>query len=657
MVLDFLETDASPEEIQEFVSLGGPNVETITQEGSETVYDIEVTANRIDAASAFGFALECAAILPRYGKKAHIKTNPLQEWSFDNISQGGSYSIDITLADDDLATRVAAIVIENVTIGASPQFIQDRLQACGISVINNVVDISNYVMILLGQPNHTFDYDKIESARMIIRRSKKGEKIMTLDEKEFELPGDDVVVEDGSGELVDLAGIMGGHNSSITHETKNVLLFIETYNKYLLRKTSMTTGQRSMAVSYFEKGLDEERVEPALVCGTKLLIEHAGGAIGSQVYDIYPKRAEALTINVSIDYVHKITNTDISGKEIADLIAPLGFKSEVHDKDIYLTVPSYRAKDVTSQADIVEEVARIYGYHNIPGIIEVGEVIEQPLKFQYLFDTQSTVRDYLRALGFNEQYNYSMVSKKLLEAFMQKPDEHLHITNTISEEIEYMRTSLVPSLVKNVADNKGYQDNFNFFECARTYVAQKGDLPFEEEKLALVSTEGYIYLKGIIENLCDLLKVHNVTFVQGDSTTYITEQSSSLIKVNNEVVGYIGIVSKGMSSALGSSHSVVAAELSLAKLVAHIERFSKYEEPAKYARIKRDLTYTSTPQAMYNDIRMACFNASEHLLDLSVISIYKDKVTLRCEFGFSDKNMTEEEAQKEFEKITALVKA
>jgi phenylalanyl-tRNA synthetase beta chain len=194
MVLDFLETDASPEEIQEFVSLGGPNVETITQEGSETVYDIEVTANRIDAASAFGFALECAAILPRYGKKAHIKTNPLQEWSFDNISQGGSYSIDITLADDDLATRVAAIVIENVTIGASPQFIQDRLQACGISVINNVVDISNYVMILLGQPNHTFDYDKIESARMIIRRSKKGEKIMTLDEKEFELPGDDVVV-------------------------------------------------------------------------------------------------------------------------------------------------------------------------------------------------------------------------------------------------------------------------------------------------------------------------------------------------------------------------------------------------------------------------------------------------------------------------------
>ncbi len=655
MLLDYLDTDATPTEIQDYVSLGGPNVETVTKEGNDYVYDIEVTSNRIDAASAFGFALECAAILPKYGKKAKIKVNPLKEWTFDKITEGNKHTVDIALKEDDLATRVSAIILEDITIGPSPQFIQDRLTACGISIINNVVDISNYLMISLGQPNHTFDFDKIGKGRMLIRKSKKDEKIMTLDKKEFSLPGEDIVIEDGDDELIDLAGIMGGYSSAITSDTKTVLLFIETYNKFLLRKTSMTTGQRSMAVSYFEKGLDEERIESTLVYGVELLMKYAGAKVSSKIYDMYPKKNTPTEIKVDLEYVHTITNTKITAQEVKELIEPLGFDVDPTTEPIAVTVPSYRTKDIESQADIVEEIARIYGYSNIPSELQMGDIIEQPLEIQNIFNAQTTIREYLRAIGFNEQFNYSMISAKLITAFKLSKDDHLHISNTISEEIEYMRTTIIPSLVKNIADNKGRQDEFNFFECARTYAIRQNDLPNEEEKLSLVSTKDYSYMKGVIENICSVLKIKDVVFETNAQKDFLTEQTSAIIKIKDEVVGYIGLLQQGVSSAVNASGSIMVAELSLIKLVEHVEKFSKFVQSSKFSKVKRDLTYVSSPELTYADFSSKALRASPHMLSINVISIFKDKVTVRMEFGYQDKNMNEEEAENELNKVKEQV--
>ncbi|KKP52412.1 MAG: Phenylalanine-tRNA ligase beta subunit [Candidatus Roizmanbacteria bacterium GW2011_GWA2_33_33] len=296
-LLEYLDTDATPDQVREYLSLCGPSIENVERMGDDHVFDIEVISNRIDYASVLGIAQESVAILPMFGKKAKFKTNLLKAYNFEKYYLTHDRGIDnkklnIVIKDESLCQRFTAVVIENVKIAPSPKFISERLIACGIKSINNVVDISNYLMLALGQPVHTFDYDQIKGSTMIMRESKKGEKIFTLDEKEVTLPGGDIVMEDGSGRLIDLCGIMGGLNSAITEKTKNVVLFVQTYDKVKIRKTTMTTGVRTIAATFFEKGLDAERVEPTLVYGVELLEKYAQGKVGSKLYDIYPNPSQ-----------------------------------------------------------------------------------------------------------------------------------------------------------------------------------------------------------------------------------------------------------------------------------------------------------------------------------------------------------------------------
>ena len=294
-LLEYLETDATPQEIQKYLSLSGPSVESVTKVGNDYVYDIEVTSNRIDMASVFGIAQETQAILPQFGKKAKLLFNPLNSYRFPVILASPVKSgtrpeslLKIKISDKKLCSRFTAIILDNIKISPSPEFISKRLQLCGIKSINNVVDISNYLMLSLGQPVHVFDYDKIGKATMILRESKKGEKITTLDKKEIILPGGDIVIEDGGGKIIDLCGIMGGLNSAVNEKTKKIILFVQTYNPQKIRRTSMLSGQRTVAATYFEKGLDEERVEPTTIYGVELLEKYAGAKMASQIYDIYP---------------------------------------------------------------------------------------------------------------------------------------------------------------------------------------------------------------------------------------------------------------------------------------------------------------------------------------------------------------------------------
>jgi len=247
-LLDFLETDASPFEIQKYLSLAGPSIERVEKVENDYVFDIEIISNRIDTASAFGVAKEAEAILPFFGKKAKLKSNPFEEYKFSKIikeQRENDYELNISIKENNLCSRFSAIILDNVKIGPSPSFIQERLKAAGVKIINNVVDISNYLMLTLGQPTHIFDFDKIansdgKSATMIMRQSRKEEKMITLDEKEVNLPGEDIVIEDGRGRLIDLCGIMGGLNSCVSNNTKRIILFVQTYNKQKVRKTVMT---------------------------------------------------------------------------------------------------------------------------------------------------------------------------------------------------------------------------------------------------------------------------------------------------------------------------------------------------------------------------------------------------------------------------------
>src|SRR3972149_7355431 len=335
---EFLITEAGPQKIAECLSLCGPSVERVERVDRDWIYDIEVTTNRVDMMSVLGIAREAAAILPRFGIKAklHRPTRSLLE-----VDQSGSFPLEVKV-DPKLCPRFTAVVINNVTVKASPKKIQDYLEKSKVRSLNNVVDISNYLMRLYGQPVHTFDFDKIKD-KMILRLSKPGEMITTLDGKTFTLPGGDIVIEDGGKRLIDLCGIMGGQNSAVDANTKNVLLFVQSYSPKHIRTTSMTLGQRSEAAQIFEKQPDPEQVLPVLLKGIQLFKQLSGGKPESKIIDLYPHPLRQKTVSAPLQLIKDRLGVEISQSEVDKILKSLGFANG--------RVPSWRASDITIPED------------------------------------------------------------------------------------------------------------------------------------------------------------------------------------------------------------------------------------------------------------------------------------------------------------------
>lgn len=627
-LFDYLDTDATPSEMQKYLSLCGPSIERVDKIGDDYIFDIEITSNRIDTASVIGIAQEAQAILPMFGKKAIIKSNPLEKYKFSYLNVGNDPrvvpSLKIKIVDPKLCLRFTAIVIEDVVIAPSPDFIKNRLIACGIKSINNVVDISNYLMLAFGQPVHVFDYDQIKGQTMIMRESKKGEKLITLDEKEVTLPGGDIIMEDGSGRLIDLCGIMGGLNSAVSDKTKNVVLFVQTYDKVRIRKTTMTTGIRTVAATFFEKGLDPERVEPTLVYGIELLEKYAQGKVASKLYDIYPNPQHEKTIKIEYKIFDKLIGVRIDKEKINNILTNLGFSVGVGSSDpeseiLQITVPSFRTNDIDIPEDIVEEVARVYGYHNIPSILQPIVYIDQPKEMEDIFVFQNKIKLLLKHLGLNEVINYSMVSKDQLVNFGLDPKKHLRLSNTLSKDIEYLRTCLTVSLLKNIKDNTGKKETMKLFEIGKVYlpVGNKNvcSLPNEIYRLGIATNTDYFDLKGIVEAIYKELNIDELPVPE--------------------------IIEK---------ESVFMVEVDFKKLIEHYQPIPKYHPFNPFAVIKLDKTFEITPHMTYKIVRQKAFQ-SKLLQKIKVITLYQNKLTLRFYYSSTKRNITEDEAKKELEKI------
>lgn len=613
-LLDYLETDATPDQIREYLALCGPSVESVEKVGDDYVFDIEITSNRIDTASVIGIAQEAQAILPMFGKKAKLKLNPLVNFKFDQIKSGSGFDLKVDIKNSDLVSRFTSLIFDQVKIGDSPKFIQDRLKLAGVKVINNVVDISNYLMLTLGQPIHMFDYDKIADHHMIVRESKKGEKLTTLDEKEITLPGGDIVIEDGSGKLIDLCGIMGGDNSAISGTTKRVLLFVQTYNKSKIRKTTMTTGQRTIAATFFEKGLDEERVVATTVSAAQLLEKYCEAEVVSKIQDIYPKKPEKELIVMSYELFGKIIGVEIPRKTINSILTNLGFVVEVGSSDpnkIEITVPTFRVNDINIPEDIIEEVSRVYGYHNIPAVLQPAVYVEQPKEMEQIFVFQNRIKTFLKHLGLNEVINYSMISKGMIEEAGLKVEDHLRLSNSLSEDIEFLRISLLPSLVKNIEENRGKKETLKLFEIAKVYLPRKGDLPSEVYKIGIATNTDFLDLKGIVQAIFKDLNISIAPEIE------ILERNGTFL-----------------------------VELDFQTLVDHCKLVPKYKPLHPYAIIKLDKTFEIGPNITYEAISKIA-KKSKLLQKIEVVTLYQNKLTLRFYYCASDRNITEEEAKTE----------
>jgi len=613
-LLDYLDTDASPDEIRKYLSLCGPSVESVIKTGDDYVYDIEVISNRIDYACVIGIAQEAVAILPMFGKKANLKSDPLNSLKFSEIKTTLAENLVVDIKNPDLVSRFAAVIYDGIKITDSPDFIKSRLSKIGIKVINNVVDISNYLMMTFGQPIHMFDYDKIAKHHMIIRESKKGERLLTLDGKEITLPGKDIVIEDGSGKLIDLCGIMGGANSAISAETKRVLLFVQTYKKSNIRKTTMSTGQRTIAATFFEKGLDEERVEATTVAASRLIQKYCHGEPVSRIWDIYPNPYQNQKINISVSKFEDVIGMKIPQKTIEKIFENLGFKIKSNGDSYEVTVPSYRKHDILIEEDLVEEVSRIYGYHNIKSSMPPVAYVDQPKNMEDLFVYQNKIKLFLKHLGLNEVINYSMVSEKSLKDFNLDKNTYLKLSNPISKEIEYLRQEIYPSLYKNIIDNTGKREVLKFFEIGKVYLKKQNDLPDEIYMIGIAVNTDFYDLKGIIEGLFRELNIDKTDF-----------------EIKNR-------------------DKVFMVEMKLDDLISRSKSFPEYRKINPFAVIKLDRTFTLSPDVTYEKI-VEKAKKSELYQKANAVSLFKNRLTVRFFYASTKRNITEEEAKIELSKI------
>lgn len=649
---EYLETDANPEEIQKYLSLCGPSVERFEKRGNDYIYDIEVTSNRIDTASVYGIAREAAAILPRFNIKARLK--PFQLTEPKKINNPLPLSINDS---SHLCKRILAIVIDNVQVAPSPHYIRDRLHAANIRSLNNLVDITNYVMTEIGYPTHVFDYDRIHTQKFILRYAKQNEEIITLDKKKYHLNEEDIIIDDGTGRVIDLPGIMGTDNSVVTSKTKRVIFFMESNNPQAIRKSSLRYGIRTVAATINEKSPDPETAKLALLRGIDLFQKIAKGTVASNIIDLYPALQKIHTIDLSHEFINERIGVELRKDSIDQILKNLQFTIEYKTETIFsVTPPSYRALDITIPEDIVEEVARIYGYQNLPGKLQSLVYIKEPKESELLFIGQSKIKYFLKHLGLHEVMNYSMISKELIESYDYDAKKYLRLSNTISEEIEYMRGTLIMSLVKNCKDNEGKADELRFFEVAKTYLARDNDLPEENYKLGIGVNTNFADLKGILDALFRELNIEDAKIKKSQENSLFNMNAQGEIYVTNQLLGIFGELNKRYQIRQKLTKPVFLAQFGLQELIGASKQFPKYKPINSFATIKLDMTIDLKGGQSFQEIKAQSLETSKLLSNLELMSTFKNKLSLRFYFSSYTRNITEKEAKDELKKIEEKLK-
>ena len=616
------------------------------------VIDFDLTANRGDLLSILGMAYEIGAI---YDKK--VKDVDLSHGHTDkNVNDDFKLKI-----DTDNCTMFLAKEVRNVKIKESPTFIKNRLIASGIRPINNVVDISNYVMLELGQPLHFYDYDKLHGM-IEVRMAEEGEKLTTLDDIERTLTPDDIVISDGK-ESIGLAGVMGGLDTEITENTKNVIIEAAIFNSVRVRKTAQKIV-RSEASNRFEKGLDPNRTYMAVERAAKLLEEYADGEILDGTVEYNKEDMSDKKIEITYQKVNDVLGTTIAPKDVLDVFRRLGFTYTEDGKTVKVSVPRRRL-DISIKEDLVEEVGRIYGVDNIESKVPVT-----PIRMGSYDKTTREIRNKMVDLGLNETLSYVLVNEKDAKNYTNDDTiEAIKILTPLTEERTTLRCSIITSLYKiyeyNVAH---YNKDVSIFEIGKSFY-KKGDTYNEENKIACLMTGEYYYginnskkvdfyiIKGIAEELLDFLGYGGrYSFVVKDNMPeQLHPGQSAMISVNNDIVGLIGKVHPEITK-----EEVFVMEINLDKLLAKKTGKMKYKEISKYPTVKKDISILVDKSVTSNDIAVAIKkSAGSLLLNTEVFDVYtgkgieegKKSLAYSLTFGTNDRTLTDEEINKVLEKI------
>ena len=623
----------------------------------DVVFEYEVTSNRVDCFSVVGIAREAAAT---FGKEFH----PPVVTPTGNDEDASDY-IKVTVKNTDLCPRYCARVVKNIKIGPSPEWMQRRLASVGIRPINNLVDITNYVMEEYGQPMHAYDLDTIEDREIIVRTAAKGEKFTTLDGQERQMDESVLMICDGR-KSIGIAGIMGGENSMITDDVHTMLFEAACFDGTNIRKSSKKVGLRTDASGKFEKGLDPNNAQAAIDRACQLIEELGAGEVVGGVVDVYTTVKEGRNIPFEPEKYNRLLGTDIAPETMLDYfkMLDLGYDKEKNE----ILVPSWR-QDLECDADIAEEVARFYGYDKIPTSLPSGEATTGKLSFKLRLE--KLARDIAEFCGFSQAMTYSFESPKVFDKLLLPADSPLRetvvITNPLGEDFSIMRTVSLNGMLASLATNYNRRNqNVRLYELGNIYLPKQTpvtELPEERMQFTLgMYGEGDFYtMKGVVEELFDKLGMHEkAEYDPSDKKSFLHPGRQADIVYHGNVIGYLGEIHPTVAANYAIKERVYVAVLDMPYIVEYASFDRKYRGIAKFPAVTRDLSMVVPKEVLAGDIeKVFDEKGGQYLERYALFDIYEGaqikrgykSIAYTLTFRAQDKTLEDADIQNAMNKI------
>ena len=588
---------------------------------NDVVFEYEITSNRVDCFGVIGIAREAAATFRK-------EFCPPVVTPTGNAEDVNDY-IKVTVKDTDLCPRYCARVVKNIKIGPSPEWMQRRLASVGIRPINNLVDITNYVMEEYGQPMHAYDLDTIAGHEIIVRRAEDGEKFVTLDGQERQMDSSVLMICDGE-KSVGIAGIMGGENSMITDDVQTMLFEAACFDGTNIRKSSKKVGLRTDASGKFEKGLDPNNAQAAIDRACQLIEEMGAGEVVGGMVDVYGKKKEPVRIPFQPEEINVLLGTDISAEEMLGYFEKIGLSYDKETNEVI--APTFR-HDLFRMADLAEEVARFYGYDNIPTTLPKGESTTGKLSFKLRIE--EIARDIAEFCGFSQGMTYSFESPKVFDKLMIPEDSELRkvvqILNPLGEDYSIMRTTSLNGMLTSLATNYNRRNkNVRLYELGNVYLPKSlplTELPEERMQftLGMYGDGDFFSMKGVVEEFFDKAGLHKKeTYDPNSAKPFLHPGRQANIIYDGVVVGYLGEVHPDVADTYGIGEKAYVAVIDMPEIVERATFDRKYTGIAKYPAVTRDISMVMPKDILVGQIEEVIENkGGAYLESYALFDLYE----------------------------------